>query len=1024
MANRTPQAQLSELLLSLFSADELRRFVRYLPDGDTLVRSLPGANASPAQLAAEVVQELDRHGLIQDLLFARLAEQRPRRAREIDALRLQFDIHTAGPLQSPAAKPGEPPQVVVLGDASGLDAVDILRRHLASWVTRGHISLDTIDIGEWSPELVERPGSVCVLLLTAGLLARLDIQDQLRDLMALQRVGKLQLVPVLVTPTRWRTTILGRLPPLPANGIPVSTWGDPDAAWSEVLQGIARALPGHPSAPEHTVTPEHASKPTITASSRRGDASPTPGLRAPAPAPDPGTEATLPADEHPTLKINLIFRTSGPPDVNFIPPAQLPELRVRMRFMGDGLVVEGPSGIGKTTATRQALLDTLGGDDLDGLIRAGKLHWLSSKNDADLAALRSLLAAGHTRLRGHLVIDDFHRLERGLQSQVADLIKLLADDGRDLAKVVVIGINPVGTSLVQDFPDLAGRFTVVSMSKQPDDKIEELIAKGERAANISFDRRPQFVAAARGSFFTAQLLCLEAAIREGIDETQPSHRVVVSGPDGVILDKVHSRLKFKYHDPLLTFASYDESPPPRGACLALLWLLTQELDSTVSLVIARTRYPALAQAFDWLLGSKLSALFASQPRLRELFFYNRDAGVLSAEDPQLDFYLRNLNWPALARDSGHSALDWDPQHGFTTRVPTADTRVLDAHVVAAAPRLQLPRSRVLHLSDLHLGSQAQALLWYDQLLLDLRTELACDQLDAVILSGDITNRAASDEFDAASQFLRDLKEDFKLAPHQFILVPGNHDLSWTLARRAYRVMRRADYDGLLSPGAFIDNGDYIEIPVEAELRSRFQPFADFYYSVRNEAYPLDYEYQATIHHFPDKKLLILGLNSAWWLDHAFTTRADIHGVALGRALRRIQQEPGYVDTVKLAVFHHPVDSPDADRLRDTGFVERLAQAGFRLALHGHIHRPQTGLFRYDMAASGRQLDFLGAGTFGAPTKEWVPGFPLQYQLLEFNGDSLRVHTRRREAPNGAWKPDARWSQGPGQNPLPYYDVDL
>lgn len=1006
MANRTPQAQLSELLLSLFSADELRRFVRYLPDGDALVGALPGANASASQLAVETVFALDRHGLITHEFFDRLVEERPRRASEIKALRNQF-AHASDPLPSPLkptseAAHGQPPRVIVLCDADAIDAVAVLRRHLGPWVSKGQITLDTIFIDEWSSDLPGIASSVCVLLLTAGLLARTQVQDQLRDMMALHRVGKLRLVPVLVAPTRWRTTVLGSLSPLPGNGIPISAWGESDVAWAEVLQGIARTLPGPTSAPSSSVA------------TRSFEALPQQPKRV-APRPSPPVAAA-------PQKINLIFRTNGPPDVNFVAPAQLPELRIRMGFMGDGLVVEGPSGIGKTTATRHALLELLGSTDLDALVSAGRVRWLSSKSDDHLAALRTVLAAGHATLRGHLVIDDFHRLERALQAQVADLIKLLADGGRDLAKVVVIGINPVGTSLVHDFPDLAGRFTVVSMSKQPDEKIEELIVKGEQAANITFDRRPQFVAAARGSFFTAQLLCLEAAIRDGIDETQPSPRVVVTGPDGVILDKVHSRLKFKYHEPLLAFASYDELPPPRGACLVLLWLLTQEPDSTVSLVTARTRYPALAPAFDWLLGSKLTALFTTLPRLRELFFYNRDAGVLSAEDPQLDFYLRNLNWPALARDSGHAALDWDPQHGFKPRAAAPDPGpVID---LPPTPRLKLPRSRVLHLSDLHFGTQAQALLWYGQLLADLRSELACDQLDAVVLSGDITNRAASDEFDAASQFLRDLKEDFKLAPHQFILVPGNHDLSWTVAKRAYRVMRRADHDGALNPGEFIDNGPYIEVPVEAELRGRFQPFADFYYSVRNEAYPLDYEYQATIHHFPDKKLLILGLNSAWWLDHAFTTRADIHGVALGRALRRIQQEPGYVDTVKLAVFHHPVDSPDPDRLRDTGFVERLAQAGFRLALHGHIHRPQSGLFRYDMAAGGRQLDFLGAGTFGAPTREWVPGFPLQYQLLEFSGDSLRVHTRRREALNGAWKPDARWTQGPGQNPLPHYDLEL
>jgi len=45
-------------------------------------------------------------------------------------------------------------------------------------------------------------------------------------------------------------------------------------------------------------------------------------------------------------------------------------------------------------------------------------------------------------------------------------------------------------------------------------------------------------------------------------------------------------------------------------------------------------------------------------------------------------------------------------------------------------------------------------------------------------------------------------------------------------------------------------------------------------------------------------------------------------------------------------------------------------------------------------------------------------------LLKLEGNKLTVITRRREELNGAWKPDARWLQGAGQNPLPYYEIPL
>ena len=105
-------------------------------------------------------------------------------------------------------------------------------------------------------------------------------------------------------------------------------------------------------------------------------------------------------------------------------------------------------------------------------------------------------------------------------------------------------------------------------------------------------------------------------------------------------------------------------------------------------------------------------------------------------------------------------------------------------------------------------------------------------------------------------------------------------------------------------------------------------------------------------------------------------------------------------------------------------MEQLATAGFRLALHGHIHKAESHLYRYDMSPGGRRMDIVCAGTFGAPVREWTSGYPLQYNLLRVSGSRLSVETRRREELNGAWKPGARWLQGPGKDPLPRYELDL
>ncbi|AUX47310.1 uncharacterized protein SOCE26_088280 [Sorangium cellulosum] len=337
----------------------------------------------------------------------------------------------------------------------------------------------------------------------------------------------------------------------------------------------------------------------------------------------------------------------------------------------------------------------------------------------------------------------------------------------------------------------------------------------------------------------------------------------------------------------------------------------------------------------------------------------------------------------------------------------------------------LPPSAVLHLSDLHFGTRESAAAWYSQLAEDLQGELGCTRLDAVILSGDIANQSTPEEYDAARLFLEKLCGELHVSPKRVIPVPGNHDLHWGLAKKAYKLFDRDEYTGKLEEGRFIDIGSgAVRVRDEGLYAKRFEHFAKFYEDVRGEPYPLDPEEQGLLYRLPEQRLLVLGLNSAWNLDHHFRARAAIHPQALSRALDQIRSDPAARGWLKIAVWHHPVNSAFEDRIKDHGFLERLAGADFHLGLHGHIHKAQSGLYRYDVTAAGRRLELVCAGTFGAPTHEWVPGYPLQYQLLRFEGDTLTVETRRREEINGAWKPDARWTAGRGKDPAPRYQVPL
>jgi len=86
-----PLKALESLLLKMFSADELRRFLRHLPEGESLSGSLPGMTASPVQVVHMAVEALDRVAYFaKPVLWQRLVEERGNRRAEIDAVHTLF----------------------------------------------------------------------------------------------------------------------------------------------------------------------------------------------------------------------------------------------------------------------------------------------------------------------------------------------------------------------------------------------------------------------------------------------------------------------------------------------------------------------------------------------------------------------------------------------------------------------------------------------------------------------------------------------------------------------------------------------------------------------------------------------------------------------------------------------------------------------------------------------------------------------------------------------------------------------
>jgi len=76
--------KLEEFLMSAFSDNELRRFIRYLPEGDQMLNRLPANGVSLSEFTSAFVELAQRDGIIDDKFFAALMAERPRRRDAIE----------------------------------------------------------------------------------------------------------------------------------------------------------------------------------------------------------------------------------------------------------------------------------------------------------------------------------------------------------------------------------------------------------------------------------------------------------------------------------------------------------------------------------------------------------------------------------------------------------------------------------------------------------------------------------------------------------------------------------------------------------------------------------------------------------------------------------------------------------------------------------------------------------------------------------------------------------------------------
>jgi len=170
-----------------------------------------------------------------------------------------------------------------------------------------------------------------------------------------------------------------------------------------------------------------------------------------------------------------------------------------------------------------------------------------------------------------------------LQKQIADVAKLSADLQRsDLPKLIIIGINQVGTQLIQLVPDIAKRTGIHRISPGRRQDIDKLIQSGCERLNIRIKGAEDIYTETRGDYSLTQQICQSICAAADVLETQENQtEVTFSLAD--LRPRVVDKLRSDYYQAVKEFCRGRRFRPSDDPYFKLLHAVGQQDSSIVDL---------------------------------------------------------------------------------------------------------------------------------------------------------------------------------------------------------------------------------------------------------------------------------------------------------------------------------------------------------------------------------------------------------------------------------------------------------
>ena len=339
--------------------------------------------------------------------------------------------------------------------------------------------------------------------------------------------------------------------------------------------------------------------------------------------------------------IEEVFRTEGVPKFTFVKPPNFGEILVDIRNPGKPVIVEGQSGTGKTTTVRKIIEDSLP--------EAG-FEYLSARKSKDIP---QILRLAEGSVSGRFIVDDFHRLESAVQAKIADIVKVAAEEYGDVShpKVVIIGINKVGSELIHLVHDIAKRCGIHRVQPASFETTVELIKKGEERLAVNFADYEQVFAETRGDYWLTQLVCQSVCLINGVTETQGSTKKLVFNLEA-LRKRVTQRLEHSYQEAVKEFCRGKRFRSTNDPYLKLLRCVGEQDSSIVDLTELANANADVRGSINNIKEKRLSILIESKPVCERYFYYNAETKLFAVEDPALFYYLKHVEWEEIRKGCG------------------------------------------------------------------------------------------------------------------------------------------------------------------------------------------------------------------------------------------------------------------------------------------------------------------------------------------------------------------------------------